>query len=248
MSNKRSLEGLSALLHTLMFIPYQRWTHVKALQQALAQVGIERSTRSIKRYLDEVIVELFNVECDDSAQPHRYRKTSHHLLKYDQKESVNQQLLSRYLASILPDALLGLPTSDGFGRSRSKVTTWLNKVHVDVVDVQHWSEAQRHILKQVHTALFHERLLIVSSQVLQQARLQVEPLGLSVLRDTLLLHFRLPSDASIRTLALPLIENAKVSTLSFTYPSDFNAEAYFSTHKDHRTQDTDGVESKRIHL
>ncbi len=252
MSNKSSLEGLSALLHTLMFIPYQRWTHVKALQQALAQVGIERSTRSIKRYLDEVIVVLFNVECDDSAQPHRYRKTSHHLLKHDQTETVSQQLLSRYLASILPDALLGLPTSDEassfrFGRSSSKVTTWLNKVHVDVVDVQHWSKAQRHILKQVHTALFHERLLIVSSQVLQQGRLQVEPLGLSVLRDTLLLHFRIPSHASIRTLALPLIEDAKVSTLSFTYPSDFNAEAYFSTHKAHQTQYIDGVESKRIY-
>lgn len=238
MSNKSSLEGLSALLHTLMFIPYRRWTDVKALQHALAQVGIERSTRSIKRYLDEVIVELFNVECDDSSQPHRYRKTSHHLLKYDHKETVNQKILSRYLGSALPDELLGLPTPDGapslmFGSSRSKVIAWLNKVHVDVADIQHWSEAQRHVLKQVHAALFHERLLTLSSPVLQQERLQVEPLGLLVLRDTLLLLFRTSNHAPVRSLALPLIEDANVSTLSFTYPSDFKAEDYFATHKDH---------------
>ncbi|MDF5491051.1 transcriptional regulator, partial [Vibrio parahaemolyticus] len=64
MSNKTSIEGLSALLHTLMLIPQHRWITVRELQQQLAQLDIHRTTRSIKRYLDEVIVEVFNVECD----------------------------------------------------------------------------------------------------------------------------------------------------------------------------------------
>ncbi|MCY9829439.1 transcriptional regulator [Vibrio chagasii] len=238
MSNKSTAEGLSALLHTLMFIPYQRWTDVKALQQALAQVGIERSTRSIKRYLDEVIVDVFNVECDDSSQPHQYRKTSHQLLKYDPKETVTHQILSRYLTSALPDELLGMPTSvtspiSTFGNPHLKARAWLSKLHVDIVDIRDWSEAQRAVLKQVHCALFHERMLTVSSQVLQQKRLQVEPLGLSVLRDTLLLLFRTSSHTPIRSLALPLIDEASVSTLSFTYPTDFNVEEFVTTHTGH---------------
>ncbi|MCW8349322.1 transcriptional regulator [Vibrio sp. ZSDZ65] len=241
MSNKSTVEGLSALLHTLMFIPYQRWTDVKVLQQALAQGGIERSTRSIKRYLDEVIVEVFNVECDNSSQPHQYRRTSHQLLKYDPKETATHQILNRYLTSVLPDELLGLPTSI-FGNPRLKVSAWLNKLHIDVVDIRDWSEEQRHVLKQVHSALFYERMLTLSSQVLQQERLQVEPLGLSVLRDTLLLLFRTSNHSPIRSLALPLIDDANVSTLSFTYPSDFKAEEYVATHTDqHITQTLDSL-------
>ncbi len=58
MSNKTSIEGLSALLHTLMLIPQHRWITVRELQQQLALMNIHRTTRSIKRYLDEVIVEV----------------------------------------------------------------------------------------------------------------------------------------------------------------------------------------------
>ncbi|CAK3626289.1 hypothetical protein VCRA2123E76_70029 [Vibrio crassostreae] len=39
------------------------------MQQQLALLNIHRTTRSIKRYLDEVIVDVFNVECDSMSLP-----------------------------------------------------------------------------------------------------------------------------------------------------------------------------------
>ncbi|HGF7531808.1 TPA: transcriptional regulator, partial [Vibrio cholerae] len=35
---------------------------------------------------------------------------------------------------------------------------------------------------------------------------------------------------TIRTLALPLIDEASVSTFSFTYPTDFNLERFMREH------------------
>ncbi|HIF9059718.1 TPA: transcriptional regulator, partial [Photobacterium damselae] len=97
MSNKTSIEGLSALLHTLMLIPQHRWITVKELQQQLALMNISRTTRSIKRYLDEVIIEVFNVECDSTSMPHVYRKTSEQLLKFNKREMLYWQLTKKYL-------------------------------------------------------------------------------------------------------------------------------------------------------
>ena len=60
--------------------------------------------------------------------------------------------------------------------------------------------------------------------------LLIEPLGLSVQCDALLLLFRLSGQHTIRTLALPLIDEASVSTFSFTYPTDFNLERFMREH------------------
>jgi hypothetical protein len=103
MSNKTSIEGLSALLHTLMLIPQHRWITVRELQQQLAKLDIHRTTRSIKRYLDEVIVEAFNVECDMQSMPHIYRKTSEQLLRLNKQETLHWYLTSKYLKPVIPD-------------------------------------------------------------------------------------------------------------------------------------------------
>ncbi|GLO60095.1 transcriptional regulator [Vibrio sp. MACH09] len=239
MSNKTSIEGLSALLHTLMLIPQHRWITVKELQQQLAKLDSHRTTRSIKRYLDEVIVEVFNVECETQSMPHTYRKTSEQLLKLNKQETLHWHLTNKYLMPVIPDEL-----SNGLGRSSerdkslwnkgsaiSKERLWLNKVHINLPDIRGWTDAQQHVLSTVHTALLHHRMLKISSQVMQQEKALVEPLGLSVQCDALLLLFRLPNQHTIHTIALPLIDEASVSTFSFTYPSDFNLEQFMHEHE-----------------
>lgn len=138
MSNKTSIEGLSALLHTLMLIPQHRWITVRELQQQLALLDIHRTTRSIKRYLDDIIVEVFNVECDSMSMPHVYRKTSEQLLKLNKQEMLYWQLTNKYLLPLVPDALnYGQGSSSERGKplsriasAHSKEQTWLAKVHV----------------------------------------------------------------------------------------------------------------------
>ncbi|MDK9425256.1 WYL domain-containing protein [Vibrio parahaemolyticus] len=238
MSNKTSIEGLSALLHTLMLIPQHRWITVRELQQQLALLDIHRTTRSIKRYLDEVIVEVFNVECDSMSMPHVYRKTSEQLLKLNKQEMLYWQLTNKYLLPLVPDALnYGQGSSSERdkplphkGSSHSKAQEWLAKVHVALPNIREWSDEQRQVLNSVHTALLHNRMLKISSQVLQQEKALIEPLGLSVQCDALLLLFRLTGQNKIRTLALPLIDEASVSTFSFTYPTDFNLEQFMREH------------------
>ncbi|MGD8171113.1 WYL domain-containing protein [Vibrio sp. TRT 21S02] len=238
MSNKTSIEGLSALLHTLMLIPQHRWITVRELQQQLALLDIQRTTRSIKRYLDEVIVEVFNVECDSMSMPHVYRKTSEQLLKFNKQEMLYWQLTNKYLLPLVPDALnYGQGSSSERdkplshkGSAHSKEQAWLTKVHVSLPNICEWSDEQRQVLNAVHAALLHNRMLKISSQVLQQEKALIEPLGLSVQYDALLLLFRLSGQNTIRTLALPLIDEASVSTFSFTYPTDFNLELFMHEH------------------
>ncbi|MEZ9723618.1 transcriptional regulator [Vibrio splendidus] len=240
MSNKTSIEGLSALLHTLMLIPQHRWITVRELQQQLALIDIHRTTRSIKRYLDEVIVEVFNVECDSMSMPHVYRKTSEQLLKLNKQEMLYWQLTNKYLQPLIPDAL-----NYGQGRSSerdkplphkgsaySKEQAWLAKIHVALPNIREWSNKQQQVLGSVHEALLNNRMLKVSSQALQQEQTFIEPLGLSVQCDALLLLFRLSDQHPIHTVALPLIDEASVSTFSFTYPSDFNVEQFMLTHEE----------------
>ncbi|WP_279143992.1 transcriptional regulator [Photobacterium phosphoreum] len=240
MSNKTSIEGLSALLHTLMLIPQHRWVTVRELQQLLALVNIHRTSRSIKRYLDEIIIEVFNVECNSTSMPHVYRKTSEQLLKLSKQEMLHWQLTTKYLQPIIPEALnynLGdsLNINNPLiynGLSHSKEQQWLHKVHVKLPTIQEWSDEQRQILDALHTALLDSRMLKISSQSLQQNQIFIEPLGLSMQSDVILLLFRLPDQHSIHTIALPLIDKAFVSTFSFTYPSDFNIELFIRNYEE----------------
>lgn len=246
MSNKTSIEGLSALLHTLMLIPQHRWITVRELQQQLALLDIHRTKRSIKRYLDEVIVEVFNVECDSMSMPHVYRKTSEQLWKLDKQEMLYWQLTNKYLLPLVPDALnygqgrsserdKPLPHK---GSSHSKEQAWLAKVHVALPTIREWSHEQKQVLSAVQSALLHSRMLKISSQVLQQEKALIEPLGLLVQCDALLLLFRLSHQHPIRTIALPLIDEASVSTFSFTYPADFNLKQF--------VKENSGVSSSQI--
>ncbi|MHA6611448.1 WYL domain-containing transcriptional factor [Photobacterium damselae] len=240
MSNKTSIEGLSALLHTLMLIPQHRWITVKELQQQLALMNISRTTRSIKRYLDEVIIEVFNVECDSTSMPHVYRKTSEQLLKFNKREMLYWQLTKKYLQPIIPEAL-HYSLGDTLKRtnpltynelSYSKELQWLHKVHIRLPTIQDWSDEQWQILDAVHNALLNCRMLKISSPFLQQGYMFIEPLGLSVQSDVILLLFRLSDQHPIRTIALSLIDKAYISTFSFRYPSDFNTEQFMRNHEE----------------
>ena len=105
---------------------------------------------------------------------------------------------------------------------------------VALPNIYEWSHEQRQVLNAVHTALLNNRMLKISSQVLQQEKALIEPLGLSVQCDALLLLFRLSGQPAIRTLALPLIDEANVSTFSFIYPTDFNLERFMREHAEIR--------------
>jgi hypothetical protein len=229
-----------------MLIPQHRWITVRELQQQLALLDIHRTTRSIKRYLDEVIVEVFNVECDSMSMPHVYRKTSEQLLKLNKQDMLYWQLTNKYLSSVVPEALnygLGRPSERDKPLPRkaslnTREEQWLEKIHIDLPNISDWSHNQQQLLVAIHSALLHNRMLIISSQVLQQEKALIEPLGLSIQCSALLLFFRYSGRLTVHSLALPLLDEASVSTFSFTYPTDFNLERFIREHAEIRASQT----------
>lgn len=228
-TNKTSIDGISAVLHTLMLIPQHRAITVRELEQQLADLHIYRTPRSIKRYLDEIIVVLFNVECDMRTIPHTYRKKSEQLLKLGIKEAFVFCLIDKYLRPTMPikishtyqtlvsNSILLLNNAGG----ASKEQRYLDKVHIDTFASYPLIHKSLPLLETIHSALFDQCLISISSQTLLLHRLKIEPLGLLIKHNSFVLIYRQHQTLAIHTVDLGLIDSAILSTFQFTYPSDF---------------------------
>ncbi|MGR6834006.1 transcriptional regulator [Aliivibrio wodanis] len=229
MTNKTSIDGISAVLHTLMLIPQHRAITVRELEQQLADLHIYRTPRSIKRYLDEIIVILFNVECDMRTIPHTYRKKSEQLLKLGTKEAFVFCLIDKYLRPTIPikishtyktlvsNSILLLNK----GLKPSKERLYLDKVHMEVITPYPMINKYLQSLETIHSALFDQCLISISSQTLLLRHIKIEPLGLLIKHDSFVLIYRQHQKLTVHTIALELIDSAILSTFQFTYPSDF---------------------------
>lgn len=118
---------------------------------------IHRTTRSIKRYLDDVTVKVFDVECDSMSMPHVYRKSSEQLLRLNKQETLHSQLALKYLQPIQPGALdNNVQPICIYFLSDSQPTRrfgLVGKVHVALPRVPHWDDKQHHALKAMHSYL-----------------------------------------------------------------------------------------------
>jgi len=232
--NKKSIEGISALLQTLMLIPYSRSVSAQELTLKLAELNIHRNPRSVKRYLDEVIIELFNVERDERSIPHTYRKTADNLLKFGPREALVFCLIDKYLAPLLPEHILKTYNSKSKdsqallykGLPLSKERLWLNKVAINIPSTHHIKSIFPDTLVMISRALFDNRLITLNSSSLKLAHVQVEPLGLIMDIDSLSLVYRQQAANAISKINLTLIDTVKISTFHFDYPNHFDLEDY----------------------
>ncbi|AAW87587.1 hypothetical protein VF_A0517 [Aliivibrio fischeri ES114] len=228
-TNKTSIDGISAVLHTLMLIPQHRAITVRELEQQLADLHIYRTPRSIKRYLDEIIVVLFNVECDMRTIPHTYRKKSEQLLKLGTKEALVFCLVDKYLRPTMPIKInhtYQTLVNDSIsllskGLKPSKEQLYLNKIHIDAFTFHPLINKNIPLLETIHSALFDQCLITISSQALLLHRLKIEPLGLLIKHNSFVLIYRQHQTLTIHTIELGLIDSAILSTFQFNYPSDF---------------------------
>lgn len=235
-----TFETVMLALELLRRIPRNHKISASELHKQLTQAGITRELRTVQRQL-EMLVEHFDIECDDRSKPYGYRWKERakgmSLQVLSKQESLLLILAEQHLKNLLPSPLMKSMESF-FIQARSNLgqpgdtkleRQWLSKVRVV-------SETQRllppkvlpGVLEDVSQALYANKLLNLEYRNASgvQSKAEVMPLGLAQQGPRMYLVCRFNGFDNERSLALHRIVSTKVSTLSFERPKDFDLKKY----------------------
>ena len=235
-----TFETVMLALELLRRIPRNYKISASELHKQLTQAGITRELRTVQRQL-EMLVEHFDIECDDRSKPYGYRWKERakgmSLQVLSEQESLLLILAEQHLKNLLPSPLMKsmesffIQARSNLGQSGdSKLERqWLAKVRVV-------SETQRllppkvvpGVLEDVSQALYANKLLNLEYRNASgvQSKAEVMPLGLAQQGPRMYLVCRFNGFDNERSLALHRIVSTKVSTLSFERPKDFDLKKY----------------------
>ena len=235
-----TFETVMLALELLRRIPRNHKISASELHKQLTQAGITRELRTVQRQL-EMLVEHFDIECDDRSKPYGYRWKERakgmSLQVLSEQESLLLMLAEQHLKNLLPSPLMKSMESF-FIQARSSLgqagdskleRQWLSKVRVV-------SETQRllppkvlpGVLEDVSQALYANKLLNLEYRNASGAHTKAEvmPLGLAQQGPRMYLVCRFNGFDNERSLALHRIVSTKVSTLTFERPKDFDLQKY----------------------
>jgi predicted DNA-binding transcriptional regulator YafY len=189
----------------------------------------------------EMLVERFDIECDDRSKPYGYRWKERtkglSLQVLSEQESLLLILAEQHLKNLLPSPLMKSMESF-FIQARSNLgppgdakleRQWLSKVRV-VSETQRLlpPKVQPGVMEDVSQALYANKLLNLEYRNASgvQSKAEVMPLGLAQQGPRMYLVCRFVGFDNERSLALHRIVSTKVSTLSFERPKDFDLKKY----------------------
>lgn len=235
-------ETVLLALELLRRIPRGRKVTASQLHEQLIGAGVIRELRTIQRQL-EMLAEHFDIERDDREKPYGYswkpQSKGLALPLLSEQESLLLMLAEQHLRNLLPAPLM--QSMEGFFKQASKnldlhtnaklARQWLSKVRVV-------SETQRllppkilpGVFEAVSNALYTNHWLGLNyrNAAGEQSSIEVMPLGLAQQGPRLYLVGRYRGFDDERSLALHRIQSAKVSTLTFERPEDFDLKQYDS--------------------
>ena len=235
-----SLETVQLALEILRRIPRGRKVTATELHDQLKGIGFDRDIRTIQRQL-EMLSEHFEIERDDRTKPYGYRwlEFSKGLAvpNLSPQESLLLRLAEEHLRNILPSRLM--KSMDGFFQQAKQNLTfgtnaklekeWPNKVRV-VSTTQPLlpPRVTEGVFEAVSEALYGNRWLTLDYQNRggRRAEIEVMPLGLAQQGPRLYLVCRYKGFDNERSLALHRIKGARISSLRFERPKDFNLTRY----------------------
>lgn len=227
-------------LELLNRIPKHHYISAKELHQQLVSSGYQRSLRTVQRQL-EVLSTQFNIDVSDQQKPYGYRWAQDakgvSIAQLSQQESLLLRLAEENLKPLLPANLMASLKSL-FDQAQANLAQaqpqalnkqWLNKVR-SVPATQPLMPAQidPNVFEAVSLALYHNKWLNLDYTNRQQktAQIRVMPLGLAQQGAVIYLVCRYQGYTNERSLVLHRIQSAKVSTVVFEPPSEFNLEQY----------------------
>ena len=233
-------ETLLLALELLRRIPRNRKVSAPELHKQLEGTGLKRELRTIQRQL-EVLSEHFDIERDDRNKPYGYkwkeRAQGLAVPMLSTQESLLLTLAEQYLQNLLPVNLMKSMESF-FTQARTNLGShtnnqlereWLKKIRVVSTSQPLLPpKIKSGVFEAVTTALYSNYWLKVDyeNQAGYRSTNDVMPLGLAQQGPRLYLVCRYKGYENERSLALHRIHSAKVSTLSFERPKEFDLKKY----------------------
>jgi predicted DNA-binding transcriptional regulator YafY len=239
---KRSdtLETALLALELLKRIPRRRRVSAKELHDQLRSAGFERDLRTIQRLL-EVLSGQFDIERDERSRPFGYRWKERakglSVPALGEQESLLLTLAEQHLRNLLPANLMRsleaffaqARVTMGPSGKAMREREWLQKVRV-VSTTQPLlpPTVRKEVFEAVSNALYANRWLAVEYENAagKKTTADIMPLGLAQQGTRLYLVCRFRGSDNERSLAVHRIRTARVSTLGFERPKDFDLALY----------------------
>lgn len=235
---KRSDTRESVLLavELLRRIPRRGKVTARELHQQLADAGIDRSLRTIQRQL-EMLSDHFHLERDDRSKPYGYRwppeATALAVPGLTLQESLLLRLAEEHLRNLLPVRLMR-SMETFFAQARQNLDpagppslerAWPEKIRVVATSQPLLPpKIAKGVFEAACEALYADRWLHVDyrNAAGQRRKALVMPLGLVQQGPRLYLVCRFEGYDNERSLALHRIVSARLSTMGFERPADFD--------------------------
>lgn len=233
-------ETVLLALELLRRIPRNSKISAPELHQQLSSTGVARDLRTIQRQL-EMLSEHFEIERDERNKPYGYRWKERAkglaLPMLSEQESLLLTLAEKQLGNLLPASVM--KSMDGFFvQARANIgqgahalleREWLTKIRV-VSETQPLlpPKIAKGVLEEVSNALYANLWLNLDYKNAggKRASVEVMPLGLAQQGPRMYLVCRFKGYDNERSLALHRIISAKVSTIAFNRPKDFDLQKY----------------------
>jgi len=233
-------ETLVFVLELLKRIPRKSKISAKELHEQLQAIGLIRDLRTVQRQLD-TLSEHFDIERDMRNKPYGYRwkeiSRGLSLPRLNEQESLILSLAEEYLKNILPTDVMK-SMSSFFSQARSTLNVqsdqklekqWLKKVRV-ISQTQPLLPPviRQGVLDAVSNALYKNLWLNIEYENAsgKKSENEVMPLGLAQQGPRLYLVCRYKGYDDERSLALHRIYSARISTLGFQRPKNFDLQKY----------------------
>jgi predicted DNA-binding transcriptional regulator YafY len=230
-----NLETVRLAMELMRRIPRNRKVTAAELQQQLADVGIVRDVRTIRRQL-EMLAGNFGIE-RETTRPMGYSRKDRacglSVVSMNENEALLLMLARQHMAALLPPSLMKAMDTffnearrqlDPFGDDQP-AQQWLSKVRVVGESVRLIPpKLAAGVLETVSQALYANQWLELRYRN-AEGRVsdnRVMPLGLAQQGPRLYLVCRYEGEAKDRSLALHRIQSVRATTLVFKRPRKFN--------------------------
>lgn len=236
---KDTLETVQLVVEMLRRMPRNRKVTAKELHEQLLEAGFERDLRTIQRQLN-MLAENFDIECDNRTRPYGYRWLADAkplaVPSLTPHESLLLYLAEQHLEKLLPPRLMR--SMQGFfsqaklnlhNSSAKLERQWPKKVRVvETSQPLLPPQIQDGIFDIVSEALYSNHWLQLDYQNAngEKSQIEVMPLGLAQQGPRLYLVCRYKGFDNERSLALHRIQAAKMMSLDFDYPKEFDLQSY----------------------
>ncbi len=220
-------EHVKIVFEIFKLVPYLHKITAQEIHQQLTEQDIYRDIRTIQRNL-ALLVSMGFIEQDSRSKPYGYQKMSHQLSPLNTQETLVLQLAMNHLQGLLPNSAIAVIKARLGQASQTdnvKVQQWLKKVSCECsfneLPIQTLT-----LIEKLTTALYHNHWIRLIASNQNKSPLYCMPIGLirKASGIELITATEIEEPFTTHTFRLSDIQEVKLSTFTFEYPTHFDLE------------------------